>query len=162
MPRAARPAAHRRRDPPLGHALEFLQRLWRVNHAMLRVSNRMSRELGLTGPQRLVIRAVGKRPWLPASELAAMLHLDRGTISAALNRLEAKRLIVRRADPVDGRIVTVGLTAPGRRLDRPTEHTIEAAVERLVRRASASDRKATERVLTALADALERAADRPA
>lgn len=144
----------------LGRALEFLQRLWRVNHAMQRVSNRMSRDLGLTGPQRLVIRAVGKRPWLTASTLASMLHLDRGTISAALNRLEDKALIDRRADPLDGRIVTVGLTAQGQRLDRPTEHTIESAVEHLLRSVPASDRKAAERVLTALAEALERTADR--
>jgi DNA-binding MarR family transcriptional regulator len=122
----------------------------------------MSRDLGLTGPQRLIVRAVGKRPWLTASELAAMLHLDRGTISAALNRLEAKALIDRRADPIDGRIVSVGLTARGRRLDRPTAHTIESAVEQLVRRTAAADRKATERVLAALAETLERAADRPA
>jgi len=145
---------------PLGHALEFLQRLWRVNHAMQRVSNRMSRDLGVTGPQRLVIRAVGKRPWLTASKLASMLHLDRGTISAALNRLEGKAVIERRADPLDGRIVTVGLTKTGQRLDRPTEHTIESAVEHLLRQIPASDRKATERVLAALAEALERAADR--
>ena len=144
----------------LGRALEFLQRMWRVNHAMQRVSNRMSRDLGLTGPQRLVIRAVGKRPWLTASALASMLHLDRGTISAALNRLEDKALIERRADPLDGRIVMVGLTARGQRLDRPTEHTIESAVEHVLRSIPASDRKAAERVLTALAEALERTADR--
>jgi DNA-binding MarR family transcriptional regulator len=145
---------------PLGRALAFLQRLWRVNHAMQRVSNRMSRELGLTGPQRLIIRGVGRHPWLTASKLASMLHLDRGTVSAALNRLEGKRLIERRADPLDGRLVTVGLTAAGRRLDRPTPHTIESAVEHLVRNTPARDRKATERVLAALADTLEREADR--
>lgn len=146
---------------PLGDALEFLERVWRLNHAMQRCSNRMSRDLGLTGPQRLVVRCVGKYPGLTASQLAAILHLDRGTVSAALNRLEDKGLLERRADPRDGRRVTLGLTAEGRLLDRPTEHTIESAVEHLLRVTGDADREATERMLAALAYALEVEADRP-
>jgi len=55
------------RYPP-GPALDFLERTWRVNHAMQRVSNRMARDLGLTGPQRLVVRCIGKYPGIPASQ----------------------------------------------------------------------------------------------
>ncbi len=145
---------------PLGGALDFLERTWRVNHAMQRVSNRMARDLGLTGPQRLVVRCVGKYPGLTASQLASLLHLDRGTVSAALNRLEGKGLVERRADPRDGRRVTLGLTAEGRSLDRPTEHTVEAAVESLLERLSDADRETTMRVLAMLAQALELEADR--
>ncbi len=146
---------------PLGTALEFLERVWRVNHAIQRCSNRMSRDLGITGPQRMVIRCVGRYPGLTAGQLAAILHLDRGTVSAALNRLEDKGLLGRRADPLDGRRVTLGLTAEGRLFDRPTEHTIESAVEQLLRVTTDADREATERVLAALAYALEAEADRP-
>ncbi|MBS1123595.1 MAG: Organic hydroperoxide resistance transcriptional regulator [Deltaproteobacteria bacterium] len=145
---------------PLGGALDFLERTWRVNHAMQRVSNRMARDLGLTGPQRLVVRCVGKYPGLTASQLASLLHLDRGTVSAALNRLDGKGLVERRADPRDGRRVTLGLTAEGRALDRPTEHTIEATVESLLERLSDADRETTMRVLAMLAQALELEADR--
>lgn len=145
---------------PLGPALDFLARIWRVNHAMQRVSNRMARDLGLTGQQRLVVRCIGKYPGLAASQLAASLHLDRGTISSALNRLEERGLIERRADPGDGRRVTLGLTKEGRAIDRPTEHTIEAAVEHLVRGITKQDLAVTARVLGALADALDREADR--
>ena len=145
---------------PLGRELEFLERIWRINHAMQRVSSRMARELGLTGPQRLIIRCVGKYPGLTASQLAAMLHLDRGTVSAALNRLEDKGWLERRGDPVDGRRVSLGLTAVGRELDRPTAHTIEAAVQQLLQTANKTDVEATTRVLDALAEALERDAER--
>ncbi|MEJ7596614.1 MAG: MarR family transcriptional regulator [Kofleriaceae bacterium] len=144
---------------PLGPALDFLERTWRVNHAMQRMSNRMARDLGLTGPQRLVVRCIGKYPGLPASQLATILHLDRGTISAAVNRLEHRGLIERRADPSDGRRVTLGLTAEGRAKDRPTASTIESTVEHLLRNTPASDLEATSRVLGALAEALEREAD---
>lgn len=145
---------------PLGPALDFLERTWRVNHAMQRVSNRMARDLGLTGPQRLVVRCIGKYPGIPAGQVASILHLDRGTISSALKRLDERGLIKRRADPNDGRRVTLGLTEDGRAFDRPMEHTIEATVEHLLRAISKDDLAVTARVLGAMADALEREADR--
>lgn len=147
-------------DYPLGRALEFLERVWRVNHAMQRVSTRMQRELGITGPQRLVIRCVGRYPGLTASQLAAILHLDRSSVSAALNRLEDKRLLERRSDPLDRRRVTLGLTAEGRNVDRPIEHTIEATVDHVLQTTDASDLEAAGRLLAALGEALERDADR--
>lgn len=144
---------------PLGPALEFLERVWRVNHAMQRVSTRMQRTLGVTGPQRLVIRCVGQHPGITSSQLAQVLHLDRGSVSAALNRLEGMRFLERRADPGDGRRVTLHLTPAGRKIDRPTKHTIEATVDQVIRAASASDLEATRRILGALAAGFEREAD---
>ena len=145
---------------PLGPALDFLERTWRVNHALQRVSNRMAREFGMTGPQRLVIRCIGQYPGLPASQLATILHLDRGTISVALNRLKQRGLIERRVDPSDRRRVTLDLTAAGHEFDRPRAHTIEAAVEHLLRTVSNDELVVTTRTLTALADALEHEAVR--
>jgi DNA-binding MarR family transcriptional regulator len=81
-------------------------------------------------------------------------------VSAALNRLESMRMVERRADPDDGRRVTLSLTAAGRKIDRPTKHTIEATVEQVMGAASLSDLEATSRVLAALAAALEQEADR--
>jgi MarR family transcriptional regulator, organic hydroperoxide resistance regulator len=145
---------------PLGRALDFLERTWRVNHAMQRVSTRMGQEIGITGPQRLVIRCIGKFPGIAASQLADLLHLDRGTISSALNRLEQRRLIRRGSDPVDRRRVTLGLTERGREFDRPTPHTIEAVVEQTLATIGDDELAVTARVLGALADALEQEADR--
>jgi len=147
---------------PLGRGLEVLERLWRVNHAMQRVSNRMSRDLGLTGPQRLVVRCVGKYPGVTAGKLAAMLHLDPGTVSAALNRLEHEGLLERRTDPSDRRRVALGLTARGRDLDHPAAHTIEAAVEHLLEKVTRDELEASRRVLGTLAELLEHEADREA
>jgi DNA-binding MarR family transcriptional regulator len=144
----------------LGRALEFLERVWHVNHALQRVSTRMQHELGVTGPQRLIIRCIGQYPGVTSSRLAEMLHLDRGSVSAALGRLEAMRLVERQTDPDDGRRATLSLTAAGRKVDRPTKHTIEAIVEQVIGAASASDLEATGRVLAELAAALEREADR--
>jgi len=118
-------------DYPLGPALEFLERLWELDHALERLSSRMERTIGITAQQRLVVRCVGKYPGIAAGQLAAVLHVDPGTISAALGRLEEKGLIERRRDPRDKRRVTVGLTERGHALDRPAAGTVEHAVERL-------------------------------
>ncbi len=125
-------AAPREAQFPLEPALDFLQHLWEFNHAVERVSLHMDRTLGVTAQQRLFIRCLGKYPGMTPGQLAKVLHLDRGTVSAALRRLEAKRLVTMRRDPGDKRRLALGLTAKGRGLDHPTPATVEAAVERLL------------------------------
>ena len=73
---------------PLEPALDFLQRLWALNHGLERASMRMDRQLGVTAQQRLFIRCIGKYACVGASDLASVLHLDRGTVSVSLRRLE--------------------------------------------------------------------------
>lgn len=117
---------------PLGPALTLLRRMWRLEHALEQLSSRMERQLGVSAPQRLALRCIGKYPGLTAGQLARMLHLDPGTVSAMLRRLEKRALIERRRDPRDKRRVALGLTPSGRALDRATEGTVEHAVERLL------------------------------
>lgn len=137
-------------------AVHFLQRLWRLDHARERLSGRMERRLGVTAQQCMVIRCVGTYPGITAGQLAAALHVDAGTVSATLRRLEERRLIQRRRDPTDSRRVTIGLTPAGRRLDAPTEGTVEAAVAALLREVDPAQVAAAVAVLerlTALLDA---------
>lgn len=140
---------------PLGPALEFLQHLWHLNHALERLSSRMERTLGITAQQRLVIRCVGKYPGMTPGQLACVLHLDPGTVSAALRRLERRGALVRRRDPRDKRRVTLGLTAAGRALDRPAAGTVEHAVERLLDTAGGPEVGATTGLLSQLIVLLE-------
>ena len=140
---------------PLGPALEFLQHLWRLNHALERLSSRMGRTLGITAQQRLIIRCVGKYPGMTAGQLACVLHLDPGTVSAALRRLEDKGVLARRRDPRDRRRVTLGLTTRGRALDRPAAGTAEHAVERLLATARSLEVGATTALLSQLIILLE-------
>lgn len=135
------------RLPKLDPALEFLQRLWALNHALERLSNRMEKRLGVTAQQRLLIRCVGASPGITPGQLATLLHLDPGTISASVARLEKRKLVVRRRDPEDSRRVTIALTKAGRALDVPTPGTVQAAVERLLDGASRAETKAVRSVL---------------
>lgn len=142
---------------PLGPALDFMQHLWALNHALERTSLQMERELGVTAQQRLFVRCLGKYPGLTASQLASVLHLDRGTVSTALNRLEKKGLITRRRDPRDQRRVSLGLTDKGRALDRPAAGTVEHAVEHVLARLGTRRVDAAQDVLVQLTERLSSA-----
>jgi MarR family transcriptional regulator, organic hydroperoxide resistance regulator len=144
------------REPmKLGPALDFMRSMWRLNHAVELTSGHMERSLGITAQQRMVIRCLGKQPGISPSQLALLLHLDRSTISTALNRMERDGLLVRRGDKQDGRSVTLWLSTKGKKLDRPSEETIESAVERMVTQIGRRDLLAAERVMVCLSKELE-------
>ncbi|MBS2017479.1 MAG: winged helix-turn-helix transcriptional regulator [Deltaproteobacteria bacterium] len=144
---------------PLGPALDFMRRIAELNHALERVSSRMDRTLGVTAQQRLILRCVGKYPGITAGQLATILHLDPGTISASLRRLVERRLVDRRDDPRDKRRVVLGLTPEGRDLDRPTAGTVEDAVQRLLDTTDETDMARAATVLTKLSHLLERSCE---
>jgi len=129
--------------------------LWRLDHALQLASKRMERVLGVTGPQRLVLRVLGKHPGLPAARLARWLHLDPSTLSGILKRLELKGLVLRRSDPRDGRRVLLRLTAKGRTLDVGTEGTVEAVIRSALRRTSRATIGRTRELLVRFAEALD-------
>lgn len=147
---------------PLGPALDFIRSVGELNHALERLSSRMERTLGVTAQQRLILRCVGKYPGITAGQLASVLHLDPGTLSASLRRLVERRLVERRADPRDKRRVVLGLTRDGRELDRPTAGTVEHAVQRLLDATSDDDMARTMTVLARLSRFLEESCDAPA
>jgi DNA-binding MarR family transcriptional regulator len=146
-------------DYPLGPALEFLRRLWRLDQALERLSTRMEKRLGVTAQQRLIVRCLGKYPGLTAGHLANLLHVDPGTVSVSLKRLERKGLLKRHVDPRDQRRVSLGLTAKGRAVDRPAQGTLEDAVERLLERTPEADLASMATILEQLTGLLTDAAD---
>jgi DNA-binding MarR family transcriptional regulator len=142
-------------DYPLGPALDFLQRLWQLNHALETLSSRMQKRLGVTAQQRLMLRCIGKYPGMSAGQLAGLLRVDPGTVSAGLNRLESKGLLERRRDPRDQRRASLGLTRAGRALDKPAQGTVEDAVERLLAAVSVDELESTKKVIEQLTALLE-------
>ena len=115
----------------------------------------MEATLGVTGPQRLVVRIVGRFPGITAGQLAELLHVHPSTLTGVLKRLEAKKLIERRKDSRDRRRSFLGLTAAGIAIDQARSGTIEDAVDRVMKTLPRAKRDATVEVLRALADALK-------
>jgi DNA-binding MarR family transcriptional regulator len=141
----------------LGRTSDFMRSLWRFNHALERASRRMESVRGVTIQQRMLIRFVGKYPGATASQLAAYFHLDPGTISASIARLEQKGLLERRRTSRDRRRVTLGLTAAGRALDGEVADGIDKALETLIAAPATSDGVSARAVLDRLATELESA-----
>ena len=138
----------------LGDVLDFMRVLWAVDHALEAASKRMESELGVTGPQRLVIRIVGRYPRISAGELADILHLHPSTLTGVLRRLEHRSIVSRSTDPGDARRALFSLTARGKKLDSRRLGTVEAAVRRALSRIPKRKIAETAAVLAALTDGL--------
>jgi DNA-binding MarR family transcriptional regulator len=141
--------------PPLGEALEFLRVLWAIDHGLQRHSKHMAAALGITGPQRLVVRVVGRFPGLSAGQLAEILHLHPSTLTGVLRRLVRKGLLTRHQDPRDRRRAVLGLTAAGRRLAVEASGTIESVMKRALGGHPPREAAAARQVLSAVAESLK-------
>lgn len=74
-------------------------------------------QLGLTYPQFITLVALWEQDGLTVSELGHRLHLDSGTLSPLLKRLEGAKLVERRRESGDERRVSIHLTPSGRDLE---------------------------------------------
>lgn len=133
-----------------------MQRMWNLVHALEVRSKRMAKTLGVTGPQRLVIRVVGRTPDATASDVAGLLGLHPSTLTGILKRLEEQGMLERRSDPEDRRRARFRLTARGLEVDRARRGTVEAAVRRALARAGDDTAARAMRMLELLTSELER------
>ncbi|MFJ3279502.1 MarR family winged helix-turn-helix transcriptional regulator [Streptomyces halstedii] len=77
------------------------------------VYRRALRDLGLTYPQYLAMMVLWEEGPLPVKTIGERLHLDSGTLSPLLKRLESAGLVRRERSAEDERSVTVHLTDSG-------------------------------------------------
>ena len=98
----------------LDHQLCFA--LYSASLAMTKLYKPLLESMGLTYPQYLVMLALWERDGETVSALGERLHLDSGTLTPLLKRLEAADLVSRLRDTTDERRVLIRLTAAGRRL----------------------------------------------
>jgi len=143
-------------DQPLklGKTLEFMRSLWALDHALQSRSKAMAAALGVTGPQRMVVRLVGRFPDIAAGSLAELLMIHPSTLTGIVQRLESRGLLERQPDPADGRRALLRLTEKARALDREAEGTIELAVKRVLSRLPESAVEQARALVDALATEL--------
>ena len=143
--------AHR----PLGEVLEFLRALWGVNHALESTSRRMKARYGVTGPERMVVRLVGRYPGISAGDLARILQVDPSTLTGLLRRLVARGILRRHSDASDGRRALFTLTQKGSVVDGVKKGTVEAALSVALASLPVRDVSAAVSVIETLKRALE-------
>ena len=100
----------------LDHQLCFA--LYSSSLAMTKAYRPLLAELGLTYPQYLVMLVLWEGDGLTVGALGERLHLDSGTLTPLLKRLEAQGLVERRRGREDERTVSVHLSREGRALKR--------------------------------------------
>jgi DNA-binding MarR family transcriptional regulator len=136
---------------PLDAVLDFMRLLWSIEHGLQRMSKRMEGELGITGPQRLVLRVVGRFPGLSAGELADIVQLHPSTITGILQRLVASGLLERARDPADSRRARLRLKPRAIPYTRTSSGTVENIVRRALEHVGASKVRAARTVLAEVA-----------
>jgi MarR family transcriptional regulator, organic hydroperoxide resistance regulator len=109
----------------LGSMLCFT--VYSTAHAFNRAYKPLLDALGLTYPQYLVMFALWEQDNVTVKEIGEELHLDSGTLTPLLKRLEAMGLVRRARDTADERSVRISLTPVGTAM-REKEKTVRAGV----------------------------------
>jgi DNA-binding MarR family transcriptional regulator len=90
--------------------------LYEASRATIDIYRPLLEELGITYPQYLVLLILWEKGRCSVKEIGMLLHLDSGTLSPLLKRLETAGLILRQRRSADERIVDISLTDKGRAL----------------------------------------------
>ncbi len=103
-------------DWPLRLDNQICFAVYSTAHAFNRVYKPLLDRLGLTYPQYLVMLVLWERDGVPVKDIGERLHLDSGTLTPLLKRLEAAGLIKRTRSTEDERQVLIALTPQGQAL----------------------------------------------
>ncbi|MGQ3678943.1 DNA-binding MarR family transcriptional regulator [Tenacibaculum lutimaris] len=79
------------------------------------------KKLDLTYPQYLVMLVLWEEGDQSVSEIGSKLNLDSGTLTPLLKRLEHKKLIERKREITDERVVKINLTELGENIQEKAE-----------------------------------------
>ena len=121
--------------------------LWKAAHAAQAYAEKSVSELEMCGSDFAVLEALLHKGPLPINEIGKKVLLTSGSITVAVDRLEAKELVERRAHRTDRRARIVHLTKAGRKLITRVYADHAADMERL---ASASLTRAERETLIRL------------
>jgi len=83
-------------------------------------------EISLTYPQYLVMIVLWEHGEMNIGKIGEHLHLDNGTLTPLLKRMEKNGLIIRTRSSEDERVVLINLTENGTRLKEKAKHIPEA------------------------------------
>src|SRR6266536_61177 len=121
--------------------------LWKAARAAQAYAEKSISELEMCGSDFAVLEALLHKGPLPINEIGRKVLLTSGSITVAVDRLEAKELVERRAHGTDRRARIVHLTKEGRKLITHVYSNHAADMERL---ASASLTRAERQTLIRL------------
>ncbi len=145
-----------RDSAPPGPPAALANRLgYLLKHAQLRLAELGALALapfGINGRECAVLIVIDDAPPLSQLELARQMGIDRTTMVALIDELEAKALVERHPDPRDRRKNVVALTDSGRATLREARSAHDHAEERFLDGLSEQDSAHLKRILRAVID----------
>jgi MarR family transcriptional regulator, 2-MHQ and catechol-resistance regulon repressor len=107
---------------------------------MFAESDESRKNLGLGDSDFRVLEVLLHKGPLPANVIGEKVELTTGSITTAVDRMEAKWLVVRKNHPEDRRVRIVELTPKGRRLIEKAYAQHEIIMEKAMKHLSREDR----------------------
>jgi DNA-binding MarR family transcriptional regulator len=107
-------------------------------------------KLGLTPPQFYVLATIGYAGGLPFGEIGAKMMVTVSNLTGIVDRLEEKKLVLRKRDEQDRRVVHVVLTEKGAKLYKSTIPLFEKSVEQIFVGLGKSEQKELSAILRKL------------
>ena len=95
----------------------------------------------ITPVQYAALIAVKKHPDVDVTRLSSLIAFDRSTLGNVVERLEAKRWLVRREGQSDRRIKLLRITSAGRKMLTTIEPAVQRAQQRILAPISKPERK---------------------
>lgn len=101
---------------------DVMRQLRRMVKALQAYSSDVEARFGLTGPQLWALWSLHQQGPIGLKDLAQAMHLHPSTVVGVVDRLEAKGLLARKPDPLDGRRIRILLTPAGARTVAQAPH----------------------------------------
>jgi MarR family transcriptional regulator for hemolysin len=89
---------------------DFLFLLYDVARVMRNRADQRARARGMTRAQWVILARLERQPGMSQNEMAAVVEVEPITIARLVDRLEARGLVERKADPKDRRVWRLHLT----------------------------------------------------
>ncbi len=90
--------------------------LYACSREIIRAYKPFLDEVDLTYTQYIVMMVLWEHPVINVSDMGTLLHLDSGTLTPLLKKMEAKGLLSRRRDTSDERVVLISISEEGQAL----------------------------------------------
>lgn len=126
----------------LPESLRLLSLLWSLEAALERKSSEMDAALGVTGPQRFLLRFVGLEPGITRVRLAHIVSRDASDLQSDLEQLVGKKLLMTHSESSG-----YHLTGLGASINSVMKGTVEQAVSQALDDALPHERTAFRRML---------------
>jgi DNA-binding MarR family transcriptional regulator len=107
-------------------------------------------KLGVTPPQFYVLATIGYAGGLPFGEIGAKMMVTVSNLTGIVDRLEEKKLVARKRDDKDRRVVHVILTEKGAKLYKSTIPLFEKSVGEVFVRLTTAEQKQLSSILRKL------------